>query len=71
MHWALFSSLVYLGVTMPQTGNLLLNLIFNQFSTEMIKQQMVTRRADYRLIRNQFETRANASASESLLTDQR
>jgi len=52
VHWALFSTLVYLGVIMPQSGSLLLDLVFNQFSTEMIKQQMVTRRADIRLLRN-------------------
>ena len=52
MHWALFSTLVYLGVIMPQSGSLVLDLMFNQFSIEMIKQQMVTRRADIRLLRN-------------------
>ena len=46
---------------MPQSGSLLLDLMFNQFSTEMIKQQMVTRRADIRLLRNQYEARANAN----------
>ena len=61
MHWALFSTLVYLGVIMPQSGSLVLDLMFNQFSIEMIKQQMVTRRADIRLLRNQYEARAIAS----------
>ena len=61
MHWALFSTLVYLGVIMPQSGSLVLDLMFNQFSIEMIKQQMVTRRADIRLLRNQYEARAYAN----------
>ena len=61
MHWALFSTLVYLGVIMPQSGSLMLDLVFNQFGTEMIKQQMVTRRADIRLLRNMYEARATAS----------
>ena len=36
VHWALFSTLIYLGVMMPHSGTLLLDLIFNQFSTEMV-----------------------------------
>ena len=71
VHWTLFSTLLYLGVTMPQTGSLLLSLIFSQFSTEMIKQQMVARRADYRLIKNEFETRVIASASDPILPNER
>ena len=37
VHWALFSTLIYLVVMMPQSGSLLLDMIFCQFSTEMIK----------------------------------
>ena len=37
VHWALFSSLIYLGVIMPQFGSLVLDLVTSQFSTEMIK----------------------------------
>ena len=44
----------------------MLDLMFNQFSIEMIKQQMVTRRADIRLLRNQYEARAIASEQNSL-----
>ena len=62
MHWALFSTLIYLGLMMPQSGSLILDMLLSQFSTEMIKQQMVTRRANYRLLRSQFESRANESA---------
>ena len=29
VHWALFSTLVYLGVIMPQSGSLILDLVFN------------------------------------------
>lgn len=29
VHWALFSTLVYLGVIMPQSGSLILDLMFN------------------------------------------
>ena len=36
VHWALFSTLIYLGVMMPHSGTLLLDLVFNQFSTEMV-----------------------------------
>ncbi len=68
MHWALFSTLIYLGVMMPQSGSLLLDLIFNQFSTEMVKQQMVTRRVKYRLLKNQFQqVRANLAAAQDSL----
>ena len=37
VHWALFSTLIYLGAMMPQSGSLLLDMIFSQFSTEMVK----------------------------------
>ena len=57
MHWALFSTLIYLGIMMPQSGSLVLDLIFNQFHTEMIKQQMVTRKAHYRILRDQYDNR--------------
>jgi len=29
VYWALFSSLVYLGIIMPQSGSLVLDLVFN------------------------------------------
>lgn len=29
VHWALFSTLIYLGVMMPQSGSLILDMIFN------------------------------------------
>ena len=29
VHWALFSTLIYLGVMMPQSGSLLLDMIFS------------------------------------------
>ena len=37
VHWALFSTIIYLALMMPASGSLILDLICNQFSTEMIK----------------------------------
>ena len=61
VHWALFSTLIYLGVMMPQSGSLVLDMIFCQFNTEMVKQEMVTRRANYRLLRVQYGNRKDSS----------
>ena len=36
VHWALFSTLLYAVLMMEESGSLMLNLVFNQFSTEMI-----------------------------------
>ena len=38
VHWALFSTLLYAVLMMEQAGSLVLTLIFNQFSVEMINQ---------------------------------
>ena len=38
VHWALFSTLLYAVLMMEQAGSLVLSLIFNQFSVEMINQ---------------------------------
>lgn len=66
VHWALFSTLIYAGLMMQQSGSLVLDLIFEQFSTEMINQKMVTRRANYRLLKQQYESRMSLSANDSL-----
>ena len=51
VHWALFSTLLYAVLMMEQAGSLMLNIIFNQFSTEMINQQMVSKRANLRVLK--------------------
>ena len=51
VHWALFSTLLYAVLMMEQAGSLVLSLIFNQFSVEMINQQMVSKRANLRLLK--------------------
>ena len=38
VHWALFSSIIYLVLIMPLVGCLILDLVCCQFSTEMVKQ---------------------------------
>lgn len=37
VHWALFSSLIYISLMMPMGGSLILDLVSSQFTTEMIK----------------------------------
>jgi len=54
VHWALFSTLLYAVLMMEQAGSLVLTLIFNQFSVEMINQQMVSKRANLRLLKQQY-----------------
>ena len=56
VHWALFSSIIYLVLIMPLVGCLILDLVCCQFSTEMVKQQMVTKLANLRAMMIQMET---------------
>ena len=70
MHWALFSTLIYLGVMMPQSGTLFCDMIFNQFGTEMIKQEAVAKRANYRLLMQKLEARALQQSSYQAIESQ-
>ena len=54
VHWALFSTLLYAVLMMEQAGSLTLGIIFNQFSTEMINQQMVSKRASLRVLKQEY-----------------
>ena len=54
VHWALFSTLLYAVLMMEEAGSMMLSIIFNQFSTEMINQQMVSKRASLRVLKQQY-----------------
>ena len=66
VHWALFSTLVYAVLMMEQAGSLTLNIIFNQFSIEMINQQMVSKRANLRVLKKQYMVKMQMQENNTL-----
>ena len=66
VHWALFSTLLYAVLMMEQAGSLMLNLIFNQFSTEMINQQMVSKRASLRILKQEYKRKVQNQENNTL-----
>ena len=62
VHWALFSTLLYAVLMMEEAGSMMLSIIFNQFSTEMINQQMVSKRASLRVLKQQYMRKMQGEA---------
>ena len=57
VYWALLSTIFYLVLMMESFGSILLDLVFEQFTTEMINQPKVARVQELRLQKEQIKRR--------------